>query len=57
MRTRFLASLAAVAVVAAIVVPAAAEPGSWVEPPGKLPQVARGDRIKNLDFPASYGLS
>jgi tetratricopeptide (TPR) repeat protein len=50
MRTRFLASLAAVAVVAAFVVPAAAEPGSWVEPPGKLPQVARGDRIKNLDF-------
>jgi len=50
MRARFLASLAAVAVVAAFVVPAAAEPGSWVEPPGKLPQVARGDRIKNLDF-------
>ena len=31
-------------------VPLRAEPGSWVDPPDKLPRVARGDRIKNLDF-------
>ena len=30
--------------------PASAEPGSWLEPPAKLPAVARGDRIHNLDF-------
>jgi tetratricopeptide (TPR) repeat protein len=51
MRSRFLASLIAAATAAAIyVIPAAAEPGSWVEPPQKLPHVAAGDRTKNLDF-------
>jgi tetratricopeptide (TPR) repeat protein len=30
--------------------PAWAEPGSWVEPPDKLPRTPRGDRTKNLDF-------
>jgi tetratricopeptide (TPR) repeat protein len=49
MRIRFLAVLSA-AVVAASVAPAAAQSGNWVEPPAKLPQVARGDRIRNLDF-------
>jgi len=27
-----------------------AEPGSWADPPDKLPKAARGDRTKNLDF-------
>ena len=27
-----------------------AEPGSWVDPPDKLPRASRGDRSKNLDF-------
>jgi tetratricopeptide (TPR) repeat protein len=49
MRIRFLAALSA-AVVAASVAPAAAQSGNWVEPPAKLPQVARGDRTRNLDF-------
>jgi tetratricopeptide (TPR) repeat protein len=30
--------------------PAAAEPGSWVDPPSKLPRAQRGDRKHNLDF-------
>jgi tetratricopeptide (TPR) repeat protein len=30
--------------------PARAEPGSWADPPDKLPRAARGDRTKNLDF-------
>ena len=30
--------------------PVRAEPGSWVDPPDKLPRVQRGDRTKNLDF-------
>jgi tetratricopeptide (TPR) repeat protein len=38
------------ALAAAFAVPALAEPGSWLEPPAKLPHVARGDRTKNLDF-------
>jgi tetratricopeptide (TPR) repeat protein len=46
MRTRFLAAL----FVAVFAVPAVAEPGSWLEPPQKLPHVARGDRLHNLDF-------
>ncbi len=50
MRSRFLASLSAAVVAAAFVIPAAAEPGSWLEPPKKLPHVARGDRTHNLDF-------
>ncbi len=49
-----LAILALSAALAAGLVPAPqarAEPGSWTEPPpDKLPRVARGDRIKNLDF-------
>ncbi|HMK81507.1 MAG TPA: tetratricopeptide repeat protein [Xanthobacteraceae bacterium] len=32
------------------VAPAQAEPGSWADPPDKLPRAARGDRTKNLDF-------
>ena len=41
---------AAVLAVGLSAVPLRAEPGSWVDPPDKLPRVARGDRIKNLDF-------
>ncbi len=50
MRTRFLALVTAAAFAAAFVVPAAAEPGSWLEPPKNLPRVPRGDRTKSLDF-------
>lgn len=50
MRTRFLASLFAAAVAAAYAAPALAEPGSWLEPPKKLPHVQSGDRTRNLDF-------
>jgi tetratricopeptide (TPR) repeat protein len=50
MRSRFLARLFAAGVAAAYAIPAFAEPGSWIEPPNKLPQVARGDRTHNLDF-------
>lgn len=54
MRSRFLACLFvavfAAAPVVAFAVPAAAEPGSWVEAPKKLPHVAHGDRNHDLDF-------
>lgn len=30
--------------------PVSAEPGSWVEPPAKMPKVAPRDRTRNLDF-------
>jgi tetratricopeptide (TPR) repeat protein len=50
MRSRFLASLLAAAVITAYAVSASAEPGSWLEPPKQLPKVARGDRTHNLDF-------
>jgi len=41
--------LAAV-IAAGMLSPAAAEPGSWMEPPAKLPPVQRGDPTRNLDF-------
>ena len=50
MRARFIAGLVAAAFLAAQTVAAIAEPGGWVEPPKKLPGVARGDRTQNLDF-------
>jgi tetratricopeptide (TPR) repeat protein len=50
MRSRFLASLIAAALIAVHAVAASAEPGGWVEPPKKLPGVTRGDRTQNLDF-------
>jgi tetratricopeptide (TPR) repeat protein len=50
MRSRFFASLFAATFVAAHALPACAEPGSWAEPPKKLPSVARGDRTQNIDF-------
>ena len=56
MRSRFLASLLTATFVAAqglsLAAPAAAQSGKgeWVEPPKKLPGVARGDRTHNLDF-------
>jgi tetratricopeptide (TPR) repeat protein len=49
-RFRILTVGPALAMALAAAMPAAAEPGSWLEPPAKLPRVARGDRIKNLDF-------
>ena len=48
MRSRFLASLFAVAT--AFAVPAVAAPSDWVKPPEKLPHVQRGDSTHNLDF-------
>ena len=54
MSKRFLALLTAAALVAALAVtyanPASAEPGSWLEPPEKLPHAPRGDHTQNLDF-------
>jgi len=48
MRTRFLAAVLAVIVASAA--PAAAQSDKWIKPPAKLPRVAPGDRIHNLDF-------
>lgn len=45
--------VAVIALCGALLVPAGhavSEPGSWVEPPKKLPRVQRGDRTNNLDF-------
>ena len=50
MRTRFLAAVTAVVVAAMPIAPAIAQSGAMIEPPAKLPPVARGDRIRNLDF-------
>lgn len=55
MRQRFIALVFATAVSAAcglsaITSPVLAEPGSWIEPPKKLPNVSRLDRTQNLDF-------
>ncbi len=43
-------ALAAVFAASLATAPARAEPGSWIEPPAKLPKVQRGDPTKNLDF-------
>ncbi len=50
MRSRFLAMLFAAVLTAGYAISASAEPGSWLEPPSKLPRVAHGDRTHNLDF-------
>jgi tetratricopeptide (TPR) repeat protein len=53
MRIRLALVLAASLILPALgsgFTPAMAEPGSWVDPPDKLPRASRGDRIKNLDF-------
>jgi len=52
MRLRLSVLALTAALAAALLAPASvrAEPGSWVDPPDKLPRVARGDRTKNLDF-------
>ncbi|HXZ22664.1 MAG TPA: tetratricopeptide repeat protein [Pseudolabrys sp.] len=51
MRIRFLAAFFAVFVAAIPIASAAPQSGNnWVEPPAKLPPVARGDRTRNLDF-------
>lgn len=45
------AGAVAVALAAALwAAPVAAETGSWVEPPAKLPKAQKGDPTKNLDF-------
>src|SRR6185436_17976377 len=50
MRFRAFALLAALGA-ALLPAPAAfAEPGSWVDPPAKMPRVAPRDRVKNLEF-------
>ena len=51
MRQRFISLVFATAVSAAYALPAiAAESGSFLEPPKKLPSVSRIDRTQNLDF-------
>jgi tetratricopeptide (TPR) repeat protein len=50
MRSRFLAIPFAAAIAIGYGAPAFAQKGDWVEPPKKLPQAARGDRFRNLDF-------
>jgi tetratricopeptide (TPR) repeat protein len=51
MHVRFSLGGVIVAVAAmAFVVSVSAEPGSWIEPPAKLPKAQRGDPTKNLDF-------
>ena len=50
LRLGILAVTAALAAVLLAPAPVRAEPGSWVDPPDKLPRVARGDRSKNLEF-------
>ncbi len=50
MRNRFTALLIGAALAAVSAMPVAAQSGTWVEPPQKLPSVTRGDRTHNLDF-------
>jgi tetratricopeptide (TPR) repeat protein len=50
MRTRFLALLFACAIAVVYAAPVSAEPGSWLEPPKKLPRVSLGDRTNNIEF-------
>ena len=52
MRLRFSHLILAAVIAAALALPArvAAEPGSWLEPPNKLPRMPRGDITRNLDF-------
>jgi tetratricopeptide (TPR) repeat protein len=50
MRPRFIASLFAAVLAAAVATPAIAEPEGWVHPPKKLPHVRHGDSSRNLDF-------
>lgn len=51
MRARFLMLLTAAALAAGVfAAPAAAAPEDMVGPPAKLPQVPKGDRLRNLDF-------
>lgn len=51
MRARFLMLLTATALAAGVfAAPVAAAPDDVVGPPAKLPQVPKGDRLRNLDF-------
>ena len=50
MRTRLIALVLGAALAAAHTFSAVAQTGNFLEPPKKLPGVARGDRTQNLDF-------
>ena len=52
MASRFLVFALAAVLGTALVSPppAGAEPGSWVDPPAKMPRVAPRDRVRNLEF-------
>jgi len=50
LRFRLLAAIALCGALLAPAGPAVSEPGSWIDPPKKLPRVQRGDRTNNLDF-------
>jgi tetratricopeptide (TPR) repeat protein len=50
MRARFLAAAITASLTVAAGAPAYAQHGDWVQPPAKLPSIARGDRTNNLDF-------
>ncbi len=50
LRFRLLAAIALCVALLAPAGPAVSEPGSWIDPPKKLPRVQRGDRTNNLDF-------
>ncbi len=50
MRARFLAAVITASLTMAAGAPACAQHGDWVQPPPKLPSIARGDRTNNLDF-------
>ena len=50
MRARFLAAVIAASLTMAAGAPVCAQHGDWVQPPPKLPSIARGDRTNNLDF-------
>jgi tetratricopeptide (TPR) repeat protein len=50
MRLRLTPLSIAVVLIAVSTLGVRAEPGSWVDPPDRLPRAAKGDRTKNLDF-------
>ena len=50
MRARFIATVLASVLTAAMASPVVAAPGDWVHPPKKLPHVPRGSSAQNLDF-------
>jgi tetratricopeptide (TPR) repeat protein len=50
MALRFLAFAAVLGTLLVPPAPAIAEPGSWVDPPARMPRVAPRDRTRNLEF-------